>query len=47
MPFAARAAVYPDILGGERYVLGIVVTMTTFQFAQLASSRSAPPPSDS
>jgi MFS family permease len=33
---AARAAVYPDILHGDRYVLGTAVTMTTLQFAQVA-----------
>jgi MFS family permease len=33
---AARAAVYPDILRGDRYVLGTAVTMTTLQFAQVA-----------
>lgn len=32
---AARAAVYPDILRGDCYVLGTAVTMTTFQFAQV------------
>jgi predicted MFS family arabinose efflux permease len=32
---AARAAVYPDILHGDRYVLGTAVTMTTYQFAQV------------
>ena len=32
---AARAAIYPDILRGDRYVLGTAVTMTTFQFAQV------------
>jgi MFS family permease len=36
-PFtAARAALYPDILAGDRYVLGTAVTMTTFQVAQVA-----------
>jgi MFS family permease len=36
-PFtAARAALYPDILTGDRYVLGTAVTMTTFQLAQVA-----------
>src|SRR5579875_635699 len=35
-PFtAARSAIYPDILAGDRYVLGTAVTMTTFQFAQV------------
>lgn len=32
---AARAAIYPDILDGDRYVLGTAVTMTTLQFAQV------------
>lgn len=35
-PFSsARAALYPDILEGDRYVLGMAVTLTTFQFAQV------------
>jgi predicted MFS family arabinose efflux permease len=35
-PFsAARAALYPDILQGDRYVLGTAVTITTIQFAQV------------
>lgn len=35
-PFnSARAAVYPDILTGDRYVLGTAVTLTTYQFAQV------------
>jgi MFS family permease len=35
-PFlSARAAVYPDILTGDRYVLGTAVTITTVQFAQV------------
>ena len=35
-PFtAARAALYPDVLAGERYVLGTTVTLTTSQFAQV------------
>jgi predicted MFS family arabinose efflux permease len=35
-PFlSARAALYPDILTGDRYVLGIAVTLTTLQFAQV------------
>lgn len=35
-PFnAARAAIYPDILSGDDYVLGTALTMTTFQFAQV------------
>jgi MFS family permease len=36
-PFsAARAALYPEILTGDRYVVGSAVTMTTLQFAQVA-----------
>lgn len=35
-PFSsARAALYPDILAGDRYVLGTAVTQTTIQFAQV------------
>ena len=35
-PFtSARAAVYPDVLAGERYVMGTAVTLTTYQFAQV------------
>ncbi len=35
-PFlAARAAVYPDVLTGDRYVMGTAVTLTTYQFAQV------------
>jgi len=35
-PFmSARAALYPDILAGDLYVLGTAVTMTTMQFAQV------------
>jgi MFS family permease len=35
-PFnSARAAVYPDVLTGDRYVMGTAVTLTTFQFAQV------------
>jgi MFS family permease len=35
-PFtSARSAVYPDILAGDRYVLGTAVTITTYQFAQV------------
>lgn len=35
-PFtSARAALYPDILAGDRYVLGTAVTLTTLQFAQV------------
>jgi predicted MFS family arabinose efflux permease len=36
-PFSsARAALYPDILSGDQYVLGTAVTLTTMQFAQVA-----------
>lgn len=36
-PFtAARSAVYPDVLDGDRYVLGTAISMTTYQFAQVA-----------
>jgi MFS family permease len=35
-PFtAARAAIYPDVLIGDRYVIGVAVTITTYQFAQV------------
>jgi len=35
-PFtAARAALYRDILAGDRYVIGVAVTLTTAQFAQV------------
>ncbi len=35
-PFSsARAAIYPDVLSGELYVLGTAVTLTTYQFAQV------------
>ncbi len=35
-PFnAARAALYPDILAGDLYVLSTAVTLTTLQFAQV------------
>jgi MFS family permease len=35
-PFAAaRAAIYPDVLSGDRYVMGTAVTLTTYQFAQV------------
>ena len=35
-PFtSARAAIYPDVLAGERYVLGTAVTLTTYQLAQV------------
>lgn len=36
-PFtAARAAVYPDLLHGDTYVVGTAVTLTTRQFAHVA-----------
>jgi predicted MFS family arabinose efflux permease len=36
-PFAsARAAIYPEVLGEARYPLGTAVTMTGYQFAQVA-----------
>jgi len=35
-PFlSARAALYPDLLTGDLYVLGTAVTLTTLQFAQV------------
>ena len=35
-PFSsARAALYPDILVGDRYVVGTAVTLTAIQFAQV------------
>jgi hypothetical protein len=35
-PFtAARAALYPDVLAGERYVVGTTVTLTTNEFTQV------------
>src|SRR5580704_2314838 len=35
-PFnSARAAVYPDVLAGDRYVIGTAVTLTTYQLAQV------------
>jgi predicted MFS family arabinose efflux permease len=35
-PFAsARAAIFPDVLTGDRYVLGTAVAITTYQFAQV------------
>jgi MFS family permease len=35
-PFtSARAAIYPDILAGDRYVVATAVSLTTFQFAQV------------
>ena len=36
VPFtSARAAIYPDVLAGELYVLGTATTLTTYQFAQV------------
>jgi predicted MFS family arabinose efflux permease len=35
-PFtSARAAIYPDVLDGDRYVMGTAVTLTTNQLAQV------------
>jgi predicted MFS family arabinose efflux permease len=35
-PFnAARAAILPDVLSGDRYVMGTAVALTTYQFAQV------------
>jgi MFS family permease len=35
-PFtSARAALYPDVLTGDSYLMGTAVTLTTFQFAQV------------
>jgi Major Facilitator Superfamily len=35
-PFtAARAAIYPDLLAGEKYVTGTAITLVTNQFAQI------------
>jgi predicted MFS family arabinose efflux permease len=35
-PFtSARAAIYPDVLTGNSYVIGTAVTLTTYQFAQV------------
>ena len=35
-PFtSARAAIFPDVLTGDRYVMGTAVTLTTYQFAQV------------
>ena len=35
-PFtSARAALYPDVLDGDRYVVGTAITLTTNQFAQV------------
>jgi MFS family permease len=36
VPFtSARAAIYPDMLAGDLYVLGTATTLTTYQFAQV------------
>ena len=36
VPFtSARAAIYPDMLAGDLYVLGTAATLTTYQFAQV------------
>jgi MFS family permease len=41
-PFtSARAALYPDILAGERYPVGTAVTLTTLQFAQVIGFAAA------
>jgi MFS family permease len=38
-PFgSARAALFPQVLGEDRYPLGTAVMMTTYQFAQVAGS---------
>jgi MFS family permease len=35
-PFtSARAAIYPDVLEGDKYAMGTAVTLTTYQFAQV------------
>jgi MFS family permease len=35
-PFtSARAALYPDVLTGDKYVMGTAITFTTYQFAQV------------
>jgi predicted MFS family arabinose efflux permease len=35
-PFnSARAAIFPDVLSGDAYVMGTAVTVTTYQFAQV------------
>ena len=50
-PFtSARAAIYPEILAGNRYVTGTAITLTTFQIAQVigfaaSASRHARAPS--
>jgi MFS family permease len=41
-PFSsARAALYPDILAGDRYPVGTAITLTTLQFAQVAGFAAA------
>jgi MFS family permease len=41
-PFtSARAALYPDILAGDRYPVGTAITLTTLQFAQVIGFASA------
>jgi hypothetical protein len=41
-PFtSARAAIYPDILAGDRYVLGNAITMITLQLAQVLGFAAA------
>jgi predicted MFS family arabinose efflux permease len=41
-PFtSARAALYPDILAGERYPVGTAVTLTTLQIAQVIGFAAA------
>jgi MFS family permease len=41
-PFmSARAALYPDILAGDRYVVGTAITLTTLQFAQVLGFAAA------
>lgn len=35
---AARSAITPDVLTGERYALGVAVTQTTFYMAQVAGA---------
>jgi MFS family permease len=35
-PFSsARAAIFPDVLSGDQYVMGTAVALTTYQFAQV------------
>jgi MFS family permease len=41
-PFtSARAALYPDILAGDRYPVGTAITLTTLQFAQVIGFAAA------